>query len=279
MKLNFHTWKDYKDCPKKYYLKCVKRQESPVTKNDFFTLYGKLVEKFFQYFCNNWRFTMPYMPPEEIKFKLNKIYEEILKISDIQWDGKFVNETKESLFEKACNDVCAIMDSHNQNYFLNTKSEVTIEISTKVGVDITGRLDFIHNDAVTQAPMVFDGKGSTKIGKNVDVNQLYFYALLHLLHFKKLPEHLGFFYYRFNTYVPVELNIDIINKFRAQLSLDIKQILEEKEYKATPTPKACKFCDYQSICRECIENRISRQRKTQVDLGFPDADGLIEIGI
>ena len=278
MRLNYHTWRDFKNCPKKYYLKNIKKQESPVQRNDYFPLYGKLVESFFQYFCNIWRFTMPYMPPEEIRFKLNKIYLDLLSLSEISWDAPFVKETKESLFEKAFNDVCAIMDSPNQNYFLSTKAEYTIEVSTKMGVEMSGRLDFIHSDAISKAPLIFDGKGTDKIGKNVDNDQLYFYTLLYSLHFQIIPEYIGFFYYRFNTYVPVDINVDILNNFRAQLSLDIKKIIEEKDFLATPTPKSCKYCDYQSICRDCVEDRLKR-KKPEKDLGLPDSIGLIEIGI
>jgi len=273
MKLSYHSWRDYKDCPKKYFLKHIKKQESPVDKNDYFTLYGKIVEKFFQYFCNNWRFSMPYMPPEEIRFKLKKIYEEILTVSVVDWSAHFVTETPESLFEQAFKDVCAIMDSPNQNYFLSTKAEFSIEVSTKAGVDIIGRMDFLHHDALSKSPMIFDGKGTNKIGKNINNNQLYFYALLYYFHFKQIPEYIGFFYYRFNTYVPVDLNLDILNNFRAQISLDIKQLLEDNEFKPSPSPKSCKYCDYQSICRDCIEDRLKRKRPSKLEI--TEADGVL----
>ena len=277
MKLSYHAWKDYKDCPKKFNLKYIKKQPSTITRNDVFALYGKLVEKFFQYFCNIWRFTMPYMPPEEIRFKLNKIYEDLLKISEVDWSAPFVQDTKESLFEQACTDICAIMDSANQNYFLNTKSEVTIEVATKLGIEITGRLDFLHFDALSKVPMIFDGKGTNKFGKNISSDQVIYYALLYYFHFKTLPETLGFFYYRFNTFTPVEINLDILNEFRAKLSLDIKSLLEETEYKATPRPKACKYCDYRNVCRECLEDQLSRKKPSKIE--FAEGDGVFEIGI
>lgn len=277
MKLSYHAWKDFKDCPKKYYLKYIKKQPTTITRNDAFNLYGKLVEKFFQYFCNIWRFTMPYMPPEEIRFKMAKIYKDLLKVSEVDWSAPFVQETEESLFESACSDVCAIMDSQNQNYFLNSKSEVSIEVATKLGYEITGRLDFIHFDPLSKEPKIFDGKGTTKIGKNIDKNQVIFYALLYFFHYKIVPSELGFFYYRFNTYVPVEINLEILNEFRAQMSLDIKRLVAETDYKATPRPKACKYCDYRNICKECLEDQLSRKKPSKIEL--PDGEGIIEIGI
>lgn len=277
MKISYHSWKDYKECPKKYFLKNIEKKQPPITPNDYFKLYGKLVEKFFEYFCNLWRFNMPYMPPEEIKFKLNKIYEDLLRVSNVDWSGVGVKETKESLFEQACKDVCAIMDSHNQNYFLNTKAEVTIEVNTKFEADLVGRLDFLHFDAITNNPLIFDGKGTNKVGKNINDDQVLFYALLYNTHFKVIPEYIGFFYYRFNLYVPVDFNEVILNEFRAKLSLDIKQMLADKEFKATPSPKSCKYCDYKTICQECIDDQKTRKRPSKVDL--PQSDGLIEIGL
>lgn len=277
MRLSYHMLRDYKECPKRYNLKHIKKQQTTIEQNDFFTLYGKLVEKFFQLFCNIWRFTMPYMPADEIRFKLNKIYDDLLKTSVIDWSGKFVNDDKDGIFEKAFANIYAIMDSHNQNYFLNTKSETTIEVVTVSDVIINGRLDFIHYNVLSKNPIIFDGKGSTEIGKNVHHDQVLFYALLYFLHFNILPEGVGFFYYRFNTYVPVPFDIDILNKFRAQTSLDIKNLLSDQEYKATPSPKTCKYCDYRNVCRECFEDKLTRKRQSTA--GLPDADDVIEIGI
>jgi CRISPR/Cas system-associated exonuclease Cas4 (RecB family) len=277
MKISYHAWVDYKECPKKFYLKDVKKLPSEIPRNDYFTIYGKLTEKFFQYFCNVWRFTMPYMPPEEIRFKLKKIYDDLLLASIVNWQASYATASKDEIFEQSCSDICAIMDSPNQNYFLNTKVEVGVEVTTKMGIEITGRLDFIHTEPLTKMPVIFDGKGTDKIGKNISANQVLFYALLYFFHFKEVPSSLGFFYYRYNSFSPVIVNLDILNEFRAKLSLDIKQIINEKDYKATPSPKACKYCNYQVNCQECLADRVSRKRGSKLDL--PDLNGVQEMGM
>ena len=119
MNISYHAWNDYQECPKKYFLRYKQKLPSPEPENEYFTLYGKLTEKFFQMFSNIWRFSMPYMPPEEIRFKLNKLYEEILRVTPVDWTASFVKYSKEEIFEQAFNDVYVIMDSLNQNYFFS----------------------------------------------------------------------------------------------------------------------------------------------------------------
>jgi CRISPR/Cas system-associated exonuclease Cas4 (RecB family) len=240
-------------------------------------LYGKLVEKFFEIFSNTWRYKTPYMPPEEIRLKLKTIYDGVLSSSVVNWDAPFASSTQEDIFNQAYADVCSIMESPTQNYFLNSRSEVSIEVNLKGGACLKGRLDFVHGDALNpKAITIFDGKGTNNIGKNIEDYQVLFYALLYFLHFKVLPDQLGFFYYRFNTFKPVAISLDILNEFRAKLSLDIKKILASKEFIATPSSKSCKYCDYRTGCTECMEDQAKRSKGSKLDI--PDQDGIVNLG-
>ena len=49
--------------------------------------------------------------------------------------------------------------------------------------------------------------------------------------------------------------------------------LNDNEFKPTPKPKACKYCDYQTICRECIEDRVKRKRPSKLEIS--EADGVL----
>jgi len=219
---------------------------------------------------------MPYMPPEEIRFKLNTIYKGILETSAVDWTAPFITESKDEIFEHAFNDTFAIMESMNQNYFLNTKAEVNITVSTK-DADLTGRIDFVHKDAVSQVPMIIDGKGTTEIGKNVDSDQVLYYGLLYFFHYKVVPDQLGFFYYRFNMFKPIPISLNILNEFRAKLSLGVKQIVTSTDFKASPGPKACKYCEYKTLCQEYMEDQAKRKKPSK--LNFGDHEGVIEIGL
>lgn len=263
--ISYSAWKNFRECPKKYFYKNVRDVPSTIPRNDYYTLYGRLTEKFFEYFSNIWRFNLPYMTPEDIKNRLEIVYKNILSYSVVDWSDPIVTCTKEEIFNQSYKDVCTIMDSMNQNFFLNTKSEVSIQVRLKDDIRLNCRADFIHKDAITPAILIFDGKGTDKIGKNVDEKQLLFYALLYFLHYKVLPSELGFFYYRFNAFRPVNINIDIMNEFRAQLSLDIKKILEQ-DFKATPCSKSCRYCDYRLTCSDLREYAAKRKKKSKIQL-------------
>ena len=275
MKISYHGWKSYKECPKKFLLKHLQKAPPTVPVNEYFTLYGRLVEKFFELFSNIWRFKTPYIFPEIIRERLQVLYNDILMASTVNWSAPFVKYTQNDIFEQAFTDVCTIMDSMQQNYFLSTRSEVGISLKLKDETELRGRIDFVHSDPLCKDILIFDGKGTDTIGKNVSNDQVLFYALLYYFQYKVIPSGLGFFYYRFNTFIPVPISEHILNEFRARLSLDIKTITSDKEYKATPCAKSCKYCDYARTCLEGIESKGSRARKSKLDF---QGDGFIEFG-
>jgi CRISPR/Cas system-associated exonuclease Cas4 (RecB family) len=277
MKINYHSWKSYKDCPKLFDLKR-RYVPTPFRQSSYYSLYGKLTEKFFTMFSNVWRLKVsPYLPPEEIKFKLKKLYEDLLSREYVDWSAPIAVLSKEDIFNQAFADICTIMESNNQNYFLNTKSEISIEHELQNGVNLNGRLDFLHNDAVTNAVMIFDGKGTDKVGKNISEDQLYFYSLLYQMSFKALPEQLGFFYYKLNLFQPVEINPAAIKDYGAKLSVDINQMTSDTEFKATPSNKSCQFCDYRTVCQEGIAYKAAHTRESKLDL--PIGNGIEEFGL
>lgn len=273
MNISYHAWKAFTECPKKFNMEYIKKAPLTSPVNDYFKLYGLLVQKFLEMFCNIWRFNTPFLPPDMIKDKMVVLYEDILKTTTVIWTAPYCKLSKEDIFEEAVKDVCTIMDSPNQNYFLNTRSEIAIELKLKDFNSINGRIDFIHNDPITRSKdTIIDGKGSSKIGKNVDDNQLLFYSLLYFFQFSKIPDETGFFYYHFNTFIPVIITEKNINEFRARLSLDIKK-MAAGESDATPSAKSCKYCNYLEGCLEGLTAKAKRARKSKIkDM---DGEGII----
>jgi hypothetical protein len=279
MKITYHRWKDFSECPKKYYLGHIKKEPPHVPINEYHTLYGKLVEMFFEMFCNIWRYETPYMPPDYIRKKLDILYEGILQTSTVKWSGFGIKYSREEILEQAFQDVCKIMDSPNQNYFLNTRSEVTIEVQLKNEHKLEGRLDFIHKHHLSNDIYIFDGKGTNKIGKNVSNNQLLFYALLYFFHYKVLPVELGFFYFRLNSYIPIFFTQEILNEFRSKIAVDMKSMLStsDLDYQPTPSAKSCKYCVYNVDCLECILSKGKRAKKSKIE--DIQGEGIVEFGL
>ncbi len=279
MNITFKSWKAFKECPKKFYKQYVKEDPPTVPINEYFTLYGRLVEKFFELYCNIWCKTNPILTSSEIREKLITLYKMILRNSLVDWTAFFCKESKEEILASAYSDVCHIMESTNRNYFLNTRSEIQIEVTLKNSLILKGRLDFIHKNPIkTTEESIFDGKGTTKIGKNIDNNQLLFYALLYYFQFKRLPMELGFFYYRFNTLIPVAIDQELLNEFRANLSLDIKEIVNTEKYLPTPSSKSCKYCNYANECLEGLKDKASRAKPSKIENLESDGE-VIEFGL
>jgi len=264
MRITYSSWKSFKECPKKFYLQYVLKEPSEIPIDDYYKIYGNIVGKFFELFCNQWRFN-DRMSPDMINDKLKILYGDILKYSIVNWNSRFAKYSKEEIYEQAWKSVCAVMESETINYFLNAKAEVSINVTLANNHVITGRLDFIHKNPVIDGVVVIDGKGTDKVGKYVDKDQLLFYCLLYKFKHHLMPRETGFFYYRFNSYVKMPLSLDILNEFRARLSLDIKA-MEKDNFAANPGYKACKFCPYHVTCKEYLEKKSKGARPSAIDI-------------
>jgi CRISPR/Cas system-associated exonuclease Cas4 (RecB family) len=279
MRIDFHKWKDYKECPKKFFLKNIRKDPPTVPVNDYHRLYGRLIQKFFEMYCNIWRFKTPYLFPEIIRERMMILYDQLLQISTVNWNSFICKLSREDILEQAVKDAVKIMEGPSLNYFLNTKSEISIDVKLKEGHIIDGRLDFLHHLPPPNQDQVilFDGKGTDKIGKNIDNGQLFFYTLLYYFQFKGIPSQIGFFYFQLDTFVQIMITEEILNEFRAKISLDIKTITTDNNFIATPSARSCKYCPYAVGCMDCLKSKASRARKSKIE-GL-EGDGIIEFGL
>jgi CRISPR/Cas system-associated exonuclease Cas4 (RecB family) len=218
------------------------------------------------------------MPADFIRSKLVILWEDLLKASVVDWNSTIATLTSDQILDKAFDDIFAIMESPNQNYFLNTRSEVAFKIATKFDVNLTCRMDFIHTNPLDNTIMIFDGKGAKTVGKNVDKDQLYFYALLYYLHYKILPIAMGFFYYQHNKFVAVPVTMDLLNAFRERLSEGMKKINAGIEIDATPSWKACTYCEYRIGCTEYVKFQADHHREA-LEISNTEDTGIVQFGL
>lgn len=263
-------------CPLRFKKQHLDKEVSSAKENDYFSLYGTLVQLFFENYCNIWRYTTPYIFEDDLKKRLEKLMDSMLLTATVNWDAFGASLSKDEIVDKAFNDIWVIMKDKTLNYFLNTKSEVSMEVALKSGHMITGRLDFIHTFPLDETILIFDGKG-VKDKKKPRREQLYFYSLLYYLHYQKLPDQLGFFFYQYNEFVPIVLTMDILNEFRAKLSLDVKAMTGSGSFDATPSGKSCKYCPYLPTCMEGLRSKASRARPSKIT--DVDGIGLMELGL
>jgi len=265
MLISYHTWKDLRDCPKRFRQLHIYKMTPTVPQNEYFTLYGSLIQKFFENYCNIWGYKTPNIPPDVVPQWMRQLFDALMLTAEVNWSGPGASDGPDEIVAKASEDANKILAGQSLNYFLNTKSEIGVSIKLSSGHSMTGRMDFVHEDP-GKSILLFDGKGTSKKGKNIDIDQLYWYALLYRFHYGKYPNELGFFYYKLNEFEPVMFNLDILNEFRARVSLMLKSLNENRSFEATPSAKACRYCPYLNSCPEGIAGKVSRARPSKAGI-------------
>lgn len=263
MKISFSTYRMYLDCPRKYRW-TMDRVDPPVEPSKYFALYGLLTERFFEHLSNNHYKKNPNLTPGQIRSLMATQWKFLLEDNYVRWDDPWCTETSSDIFNASYNDVLKCMDT--LDFYKNTKAEVTYEHRLKKSGDLlTGRMDFVYiND--DKKVEILDGKGTTKKETNVDNDQLYFYALLFLLKHRRLPDKLGFIYYRYQEIQYIDFDMDTIMSFKNRLALVKNAISKDTTWEPrVKITKQCKWCAYKEMCDaykdKKEENRKKRPKK------------------
>lgn len=140
---------------------------------------------------------------------------------------------------------------------------------------IGGRADTIVRRDDTGVTII-DGKNTKWKMRYTDPDQLRWYALLFKLAYRQMPDRLAYVWFRFphgmksreedgseitETGVEwIEFDEDDL-KGLAQRALDAKKAMWKGKFDPTPTPKTCRFCDFEPICEARQEQRKANAAK------------------
>lgn len=170
------------------------------------------------------------------------------------------------------------------------RSEVKLLGHITQWLPLGGRADFVIRREDTGITML-DGKNSATKMKYVDPDQLKWYALLFVLSYQKLPDRLGFVWYRYPyDEATGESGLDWITYTKR----DLRELKERAEtvrlnqrklmFDPRPSYETCRFCDFESQCearqRMKQENAQKRRKGTLpiVESGNSASGGIVEIG-
>lgn len=265
MRISYSSYKNYIECPRKYkYM--LDRRPTPEKESKYFALYGITVQKFFEDYCN---FYLPqgkdFKSKDEIYKAVKQRWDYILSrpYNYVKWDDPWCRESSDQIFNSVYLDVLAIMEKIK--IFESCKSEVKMGVKLKnSGDELFGRIDFIYKNPVDSTVEILDGKGTAKMDKNVDPEQLYFYALLYLLTYKKLPDKIGFIYWRYQVIHYLDINMDILMEFKNKFALVKKSIKKDKEYKPkVGLSKGCKYCPYKVECDAWMQKKEANMKRKE----------------
>lgn len=273
MKLSYSEYRTYLDCPKKYKLE-IDKVEPPEEQSRYFALYGMVVELFFKKYTNFYVKQDITLNNNEIYEILRKLWDQILDENYVCWNDPWVKRSSEEIFSQAYEDI--LKNLKEFDFWRYAQSEVPIEIILKKTGDLlTCRLDFVINNTDGTVEII-DGKGTEKPDKNIDIEQLYFYALMYLLSNKKLPNKIGFLYYRFQMIKYMEFDKQTMVDFKNKLSVVKGAIKKDLDFKAkVKASKQCRWCAYNSTCDELILSRKKRAEKKKPIVPFDNNGGII----
>lgn len=268
MKLSYSEYNVYKKCPKRYYNE-VNKVEPPEPQSSYFAAYGLLIESFFKFYVNTLLKKNIILDDDQTESVLRKLWDKVLKENYIKWDDPWCRESSSHIFMSVLEDIKTNINTFD--FWQHAQSEVSFNIFLKKSQDtLTCRLDFIVNNPDGTVE-ILDGKGTYKMDKTIDIEQLYFYILVYYMHYKKLPDKAGFLYYKFHLVKYIDFDINIINDFSKKLALVKRAIREDKKFEAqVGISKQCKWCAYRMTCEELIVKRRewSEKRKKATPFEF-----------
>lgn len=167
------------------------------------------------------------------------------------------------------------------------RSEVQLMGYINKWLPIAGRADFIfRRDDV--GVTILDGKNSGLKMKYVDPDQLRWYALCYALSYQKIPDRLGFVWYRYPyDEAAGEQGLDWVPFSRRDLrelverAQEVRKGQQKEKFGAVPKASVCRFCDFESVCPERqFDREMNRQKRSAKGLPIVEDtfEGVAEFG-
>ena len=187
----------------------------------------------------------------------------------IDWDKVTFEEMEEICVSGVVGYLATL--KHHKLLGVYAKSEVDLLGQAASWLPLGGRADFVIRRDDTGITLL-DGKNSGTKMKYVDPDQLRWYALCFSLSYHRLPDRLGFVWFRYpHDPETGEEGIDWVEFTRRDLvglvdrAKKVRRGQEHRRFKPTPSYKVCRFCDFESVCparlEAKMENAAKRQRK------------------
>jgi hypothetical protein len=272
MYLSYSGYKTYHSCPRSYWHRYVGKTKLAVPDNRVNMLFGSAVGTIFEAFYNDkvWKSANVSQALDTlVEPTVQRIMQEEMRRGGMfNWsDPKANYHSVDSMFDavrKAVPNGLAIIKLHR---LLGPVAEAEMKLDSEVrGHILGGRADFViertspHGDLV-----ILDGKGSKHREKYVDGMQLRWYAMLYRYRFGKVPDRLGFVFWRYppgksldwEPFTPeglTDLSINAIETIvrieEGQASLRGEAPSGNGAFAAVPEKQHCNLCSFMPVCPE-----------------------------
>jgi len=268
-----------------------RKKPKPYKKSEHHAVMGIVIQAIIERFYNDelWKLLTPVQLKERLLEMADENYRLEIARHHIDWSKA---PTHEEMKEVIRNGVMGYMRTLKAHRFLGPYAKAEQDLVGYVNkyTPIGGRADMLIRREDTGVT-ILDGKNSRRYKDRkggwmtyTDPDQLRWYALCFYLSTKRMPDRIGFVYYRYpygDTYLDPDgkpvLNEDGTEKKEegvvwvpftrddlkglGQRANDVLRDMKKEKFHATPSPKTCRFCDYESICPERQAQKQANRRK------------------
>ncbi len=272
-------------------------KKKPEKKSEHHAVMGIVLADMCEFFYNDEEYKNPKGLLHRLEVKTRRSFDRLLKEKYIDWR---VSPPRDEMWDIIWAGTVGFIQTVKSQRLLGpyAKSEVELLGYINKWTPIGGRADIIiRRDDV--GVMILDGKNSLSKGKYTDPDQLRWYALCYYLFYGKLPDKLGFVYFRYPAGMPIkdkegnqtlerETGVDWVQFTKddiqglAQRAATARKLMDKEKFEATPVAKNCRWCEFETVCPERqaqkAQNIAKRQVKAQKsaeeffggDMGFMD---------
>jgi len=303
MYISYSGFKLFSSCAYAFWHKYINKTEMDEPEDKGGSLYGSVIGIIFEEFYNEELWRDPASVRDKLLRKVRPTVDKVIrdqtspswdgKCGIIKWKGEGKGQNprgmyadKEELIDDVRKSIARGIDSIKFGRFLGPYARAEVKLDQVVkGHKIAGRADFIirriapHKDLI-----ILDGKGSKWGGKYVDPRQLYWYGMLYQLQHGRLPDKLGFLYWRFTPPRSIDwvefsqadtdqlledvlAALDSIEELSARIpDLDEtdKMALAKGLFKPKANEDNCRFCEFATPSRctwgASVVQKIAKKR-------------------
>lgn len=213
-----------------------------------------------------------YLDPQDLLPKLYAIANQhLIKQISRQYVDWSKSPSKEEMRLTIEEGIKGYLRTMSRNKLLGEYAQCEVDLNAWVTPEIAvgGKADLIiHRQGKI---LIFDGKNSQSRGKYTNPDQLRWYGFVHYLMHGTIPDYLAFIYYRYPAGTLEDgkelTGLDEVLFVKDDISRLSDMVLQSRkgmatdQWQATPVPKNCQFCIYETVCDERQTQRQANAAK------------------
>lgn len=261
-------------------------KERPVKDSKHHAIMGIVIQRVVENLYNDELWKTPVGLHQRLMDMVEKEFAYEVSTSYIDWR---LSPPKAELLQVCKDGVTGYLRTLKAQKLLGPYARAEVELLGYINkyTPVGGRADLIVRRDDTGVS-ILDGKNAKEKGKYTTPDQVRWYALCYYLAYGKIPDRVGFVYYRFPYGTPkvdgtIEEGVDWVPVTRpdieglAKRAVDARKAMDKEKFAPTPSPQACRFCDYETVCEARKEQKAANSRGRKKAEGTDFGDGFVDL--